>query len=125
MSKQQFSYGAAKRFAEAFLGGPTREQSGVVSVQTGATLIVQGNGDRVGLVLINTGAFDVLVFIDATVSSTNGVRLSGNGGSVSFNVRDDFTLQTREWWGVGIGGVSTVTFLDVDQFLQTGPASIA
>lgn len=113
--------GAARAFTEAALGGPCNEFEDSVTVQTTATSIVNNSPDRVGLVIINLGANDIYIGLTPAVSTTNGIKLPANGGSVSMNVRDDFILPSRQWWGIANGGTSATYELEETRSIYTPP----
>lgn len=91
---------AALLFTEQELGGPCYEQDGVVNVGTAIAASIQGNGERVGILMINQSPFDMYVSLTSAVSTSQGILLGANGGLLSFTVRDDFTLPTRQWFAV-------------------------
>lgn len=105
--------GAARAFTEAQLGGPIVETDSNPTAQTAATILIQSNGDRVGLVVINLGINDVYLALNSGVSNTNGIKLNKQGGNVAMNVRDDFTLPSRAWYAIGDGGTSQVYVLEL------------
>ena len=105
--------GAARAFTEAQLGGPIVETDSNPTAQTAATILIQSNGDRVGLVVINLGVNDVYLALNSGVSNTNGIKLNKQGGNVAMNVRDDFTLPSRAWYAIGDGGTSQVYVLEL------------
>lgn len=109
----QVSKGAALEYAEKLLGGPLNEVDSNPTVNTSVAIAVQGNGDRLGLVMINSGANDIMLALDSGVSSTNGIRLGANGGSVSMNVTQDFTLCTRAWYALSLLGASQLTVIEL------------
>lgn len=92
--------GAARSFTESQLGGPTNEIESSPVITTTVGSAVQGNGDRIGLLIMNIGSDIVYIGLSAQVSNTNGIELAAGGGVATFNVRDDFTLPSRQWWAV-------------------------
>jgi len=108
-----FSVGAALQWSQKELGGLLLEQDSNPTMQITATQIVANNADRVVLVVFNLGANDVYMSITADVSPTNGIKLVANGGFIIIELRDDFTLQTRQWWGIGNGGTSSCYVLEL------------
>jgi len=118
MSKTTF-VGAARAFTDAQLGGPTTDLFSNPTVNTTPTLIAKNSPDRVGLVIFNTGANDILVGLDARVSSTFGIKLPSTTGNFGVNVRDDWTLSSHEWWGIALVGASVVTVFEVVRQIYT------
>lgn len=100
MSRNQQTFGAALEYTMKALGGPTVETNKFVPVNTSPVSLAPGNGDRVGLVLVNAGAADAFVAPDSGVSANLGIRLGANGGNVTVSVQWDFTLPSREWFGI-------------------------
>lgn len=115
--------GAALEFAEAALGGPLVENDTFPAITTTTSILIDGSGDRVGLIFVNTGANDIFVSINSNVSPANGIRLSANGGNVTMNVRDDFTLITRRWYVQSTIGASTAYVLELVRFTALGPVA--
>lgn len=113
--------GAARAFTEAALGGPCTEIETNPTIQATVTNVVNNSPDRVGLVIINLGANDVYIAMNAGVSNTNGLKLPANGGSVSMNVRDDFVIPSRQWFGIANGGASTIYCLEEVRTIYTPP----
>lgn len=107
------STGAARYFTEQQLGGPTRTIPSNPNIQTSVTQVCNNNPDRVGLVVVNLGSFDVFVWTDNSVSTTKGVRLTANGGVMTLNVKDDYTLVAEQWIGIGSGGAALLGVLEV------------
>jgi|SRR6266849_2381440 len=116
MASQPIKIGAALAFAQQTLGGPLVENDSNPTI--GATIgsIAQGNGDRVALIIVNLGIQDLFVSIDANVSSTNGIKVSASGGSVTMEVLEDYTLPSRQWWGIAPGGNTNVFVLELVRF---------
>src|SRR5262245_55034864 len=107
MSTVKPGKGAALEFAEKTLGGPLVEVESYPSIgSTGASVAANANGDRVGLLMMNVGATDCYVAIQALTGGQTGFFLPANGGALSLNVRDDFTLPSRNWFGRVAGGTT-------------------
>jgi hypothetical protein len=115
--------GAALEFTEAALGGPLVENDSFPAVATTLGVLIDGAGDRVGLIIVNTGANDIFVSINSNVSAANGIRLAANGGNITQNVRDDFTLPARRWYAIATGGASTAYVLELVRFTAIGPVA--
>lgn len=105
--------GAARQYSAVLLGGPIHEQDSNPTCNTTATVLIDGDGDRVGLVIVNQGANNVFISIDSNVGTTNGILLGSSGGSVSMDVTRDFTLPARRWWGIASGGTSKCYVLEI------------
>lgn len=111
-----YSTSAALLFTEQELGGPCLEQDSQVAVTTTPSIILQGNGDRVGLLMINLGVNNVFISLDSSVASNNGIQLASGGGLISMNVRDDFTLPSRAWYGLAITGAVFMYVLEIIRY---------
>lgn len=94
----QYSTSAALRFTEMELGGPcTETTTNVVIGASQDNIIAQQNPDRVGLIIMNISSADCYVNLVYSAAVGSGIYLNGFGGLVTMNVRDDFTLPSREW----------------------------
>lgn len=106
-------YGAAAEFAARELGGPIVERERTVQVGLASQEIVAAEPEQVGIIIVNLSAATVWVAPGLLVSSTRGIRLPPSGGSVSLNVRDDFTLVTRAWHAIASAALSDVYVLSI------------
>jgi hypothetical protein len=107
-------YGAALDYWRSLFGGLAVENEATLSVNTTVLTAINGNGDRMGLLLMNLGNANLFVAVTSAVSASFGILLGANGGFVTFNVRDDFTMQTRQWFVVcPAGGPSTLYTLEL------------
>lgn len=75
--------------------------------------ILENNGDRVGMLIVNVGQSDIRVTLASNVLSNLGFILTANGGSFSANVWQDFTLPTRSWSAIGNTANSGVYVLEI------------
>jgi hypothetical protein len=106
--------GAARYWAEKFLGGPTREQESTPQINTTLTTIVGNNPDRVGLVMVNNSTLEVFAGFNAALIGINvGIPLQSGGGAITLNLTDDMTWITREWVGVCPGGFAVLYVLEL------------
>lgn len=74
-----------------------REVSQIPAV---AGRILSPHAGRLGFLLVNLSANDVYIGPFPDVSASKGIFVSPNGGSVSINYLEDFTLGTKDWYGV-------------------------
>jgi hypothetical protein len=86
-----------------------------------ATRVFSNNPRRLGIVLINLSANVVYLGLGADVAAAKGIYLAANGGNVSMNIQDDFTLPTREWWVISPAGASNIYSLS-EEILGGGQA---
>ncbi len=73
-----------------------------------AARLLSNNPRRIGFVLINLSVNPIYLSLTAAVAATRGIYLAPNGGFVTMNLRDDFTLPTREWWVIAPAGASNL-----------------
>ena len=116
-------FAAARAYSEKLLGGPINEVESTLTVGALLTQIVNFNGDRVGLVIVNLGANDIFVAPSAAASTTNGIRLAANGGFMSLDVTEDFTLPARAWFGFPNAATSAIYVLEIIRFSLSPKAS--
>ena len=109
--------GAAAEFLRNRYAGELSEDESTTTVGTTAAQVVGSNPDRLGLLILNLSNNTVFVGIENNVSTTNGIRLGANGGSVSFNVTDDGMIQTRTVYGIATGAGSQIYILSLSRFI--------
>jgi len=124
MPGQITKVGAARAYTDAVLGGPTYDIDSNPTAQTTAGELIKGSPDRVGLIIVNQGGNDVYVAISSGVSTTNGIKLTANGGSVTMDVKTDYTLPSRAWFAIANGGTSACYVIEIVRSQYT-PASEA
>lgn len=113
MATAQRSYGAARDYLEKKFGGRFTELESSPALAATAAAITGNNPDRLGLLIVNLGANTGYFGLRPNVSASNGFALAANGGSVSLSVDEDFTLVTRELFGIGPGGASQLYVLEL------------
>lgn len=121
MSPKPF-FGAARAFTDLALGGPTSDQDSTFTVQTTSGVVLQGNPDRVGLLIINNGANDVFLGLTSGVAVNGGMKLPALGGNFICDVRDDFTLPSRTFYGIANGGTASIYILEILRISYTAKA---
>lgn len=102
--------GYANEFLNKRFGGNVASNDNPITttVQTTKTKIAYNNGDRVSIYIVNLGDKDIFIMFDESVSLTNGFKITSNGGTLGFNVKDDGELPTREWWAIADTAESTI-----------------
>ncbi len=80
----------------------------VTQVEVAVTKVFAYNPNRLGLVLINTSAFPILVGYRNDVSVGNGILLVAGGGSLSLIWNEDFELVASEMFAIADGGAATI-----------------
>jgi hypothetical protein len=119
MALDNLSTSAALRYTEKELGGPcteTESSYGVTNVNP--VICAPGNGDRVGLLMLNLSTFDMLISLASLPTTLNSIKLPSNGGYFSCNVRDDFTLPSRQWNASCTGAIGPLYVLEIIRFKQ-------
>lgn len=84
----------------------------VSTVGTTAVLIAKNNPDRVGLTIINLSVNNMYISPVSGVSSTKGIEVPSNGGSVSMNFRDDGELPGFNFYAVASAAGSGIYVLE-------------
>lgn len=115
--------GAARAYAEKIFGGPIIEQESNPTIPTTGAVVIDGNGDRVGLLIVNVGANTLYIGTQSNVSSSNGIQLASGGGSAAFDVTQDFTLPSRRFYGTTTNGSSAVYVLEILRVALTQPGA--
>lgn len=102
--------GAAAQFVAAQFGGNFRVRQTVVPVGLTSITAAPNDGDRVALVIINTGATTVTLSFQPSAVDGQGVLLLDNGSVYSVNVRDDAIIPAWAHQAVSdlVGGELTV-----------------
>lgn len=84
-----------------------------VAASPNRTNLVTNDPNRLGLTIVNLGAFPVYVMIDTQVSASRGILLAATGGTLTLNWEYDMTLVSNEWWALSVGGESSVLVVEV------------
>jgi len=117
--------GAAAEFLRNRYAGELSEDESTTTIGTTVSEVVGSNPDRLGLLILNLSNNTVFVGIENNVSTTNGIRLGANGGSVAFNVTDDGMIQTRALYGIATGAGSQIYVLSLSRFIADRQATRA
>ena len=68
---------------------------------------------RVSLTIINLGSNNIYIAPEEAASTTNGIYLTGSGGSFAINLRKDAVLPLLEWSVISETSTSAVYVLEV------------
>lgn len=90
-----------------------RENKETDVVNTSVTRIACNNPNRLGLIIINLSPNTIWIAPNPKVSPTLGIELSSNGGGISMIYRDDFILQSLEWFAVSDVDGSSIYVLEI------------
>jgi len=94
-------------------GVPTRVIEKIATVTTAPTRLLEQNPRRFGYILSCISDGGIYIGFSPLVSATNGLYISGNGGSMSVTVDEDDELTTYELWGVSETGSSLIYIAEV------------
>ena len=105
--------GAVSDYVEKKRGTSTRLTEKVVSVSIEPTRLLEQNPRRFSYVLSCISDSGIYIAFSPLVSATNGLYISGNGGSMSVTVDEDDELTTYELWAVSEAGSALVYIAEV------------
>ena len=96
-------------------GVKTRPVEGDPATQVGTTaaLLVRNNPNRLALLVVNLSANIIYLGLTQGVASTQGIRLTANGGSAAFTPESDFIAPSWAWWAVASGANSDVYVMEI------------
>lgn len=97
-----------------------REDDVTTTVGTSSTQIVRNDSSRIALVVVNLGQNDMFLRKEGVPSSTTGIRVGANGGSMSLTVDEDFSLVGKEWFGIAPRG--SVNIYTLETLIEPGIA---
>lgn len=90
----------AELIAKDFGGPVTVREREVTVADTPATRILGNNPERLAYIIVNQASGDLrLRFSAAGAGGSSFIPISASGGSLSVDVREDFTLPTHEVFG--------------------------
>lgn len=107
----------AREYTEKVFGFPTRvvENPVVASVDTTAILILRGNPDRIGWLIVNLSANTLYIGYGSDVSASKGIALGNGGGTASSKISDDGEAVAYEVWAVATGAGSAVYVVEYEK----------
>lgn len=79
-----------------------------LSIGTTDLIIAQNNPRRIALVVVNLSANTLYLKPKAPATTTNGIILIANGGSMSLNFLEDLHLPAQEWHAIASGAASAI-----------------
>ena len=85
-----------------------KENPIVDEVTTTVVMVLGNNPNRLAYTIVNLSDTDCFMAFDTNVSSTHGILLTANGGSMSLRIEEDFELTC---WAVY--GISTAANKDI------------
>lgn len=105
--------GAAQLFVERLVGGFFVARETDITLTTTAAEILRNDPERVGWLLVVTGATQAQVAFNSAPTAAASILIPGSGGSFAVNVREDFMLPTGAVHGRVEAGTSTVHIVEV------------
>lgn len=112
-------YGVVGEELSRRFGGVVRDEAGTVSIGITVGAIVGRDPERVFLLIVNLSPNDLFIAPLIDPSSTRGIRLDPNGGSMTVNIDQDASLPALEWNGIATVAGSNVFFLTVRRDVNT------
>lgn len=107
---------ALQEYIEGLVGGAFYVQVTQVTCTAAATKLMSNNFERMAAVFIDTGAVNVSVGPQNTVTPTMGIVLGSNGGSLNLIASEDLALVGYDWWGITSASSSTVTVVEIIRY---------
>lgn len=116
--------GAVETIIGQEVGGRFTVREKTVAVGTTVVEILNGNPERAGYVVVNTGGVQVQFGWSRPLGSPDAIPLGANGGGISVNVREDFVLPIFPTFAVTASGSTTVRVVEIIRISgQTGQGS--
>lgn len=85
----------------------------VAQVATSVTKVLNFNPRRVAFILVNLGANILHVAPEGDVSSSKGIYLVANGGTLTMVWTEDFEMPTFEWYAIATTSANNIFVLEV------------
>ena len=104
-------FGAAAEFSNLRFDGILAHSNEVVSVGTAQGQIMGNDPERVSVLLINLSSNTIYIGFNEGVGSANGIILTSLGGSLSYDVTNDYILPTLQVNAVAGGAGSNLYVL--------------
>jgi len=104
-------FGAAAEFSNRRFDGILAHTNEVVSVGVAQSQVMGNDPERVSVLLINLSANTIYVGFNEGVGSTNGIILTPLGGSVAYDVTNDYILPTLQVNALATGAGSNLYVL--------------
>ena len=108
--------GAAANFTAIKYGGQVQHKVQVLTLGASVISMLAPDADRLGILLVNTSTDLVYVGFDEQVSSSRGIYLAPNGGSLGIQADEDMTLPTLGLYGLSSAASSDILALTLRRF---------
>lgn len=100
--------GAVEDLIAKEFGGRVAVEESTLTVIATVGEILRNDPERLGWLLVNTGAVDLEVAWSRPATGADSIPVQAGGGSLSINVREDFVLPTHSLLGRVAAGTTTV-----------------
>lgn len=114
-------YGAAADFIAKKYDGGMAETETSEAVGVTAAQVIGNDPERVFVLLVNLSANTIYVSFDTNVSTTNGILLAANGGSLEMDVESDLIFPIRALYALAAGAGSMLYVLTMRRDFQLPP----
>lgn len=105
--------GAAALFVEKLVGGVFAVRERDVTLGVAEVEILRNDPERVGWIIINTGAVTAQVSFNAVITTATAILIASVGGSFSANVQEDFVMTAFSMHGNTAAGVTTLHIVEI------------
>ena len=105
--------GAAQEFVERLVGGFFVVRETDISLAVAAVEVLRNDPERVAWLITVTGATQAQLAFNANPTTAESMHIPGSGGTLSANVREDFTLPTNALHGNVAAGTTTLHIVEV------------
>lgn len=90
----------------------SRDNAENTSIGVASLLIARQNPNRLALVVINLSPNNIFLRPRQDATTSIGIRLNANGGSVSITMEFDFLLPTFDWFAIASAAASSIYVLE-------------
>lgn len=95
----------SQRFGVRTRSAENREAT---TMGAGSLLVARDDSSRIALIIVNLGTDTVFIRPRGDAAPEFGFRLSANGGFMSLNIDDDFSLVTKDFNGIAPAGAPEI-----------------
>lgn len=112
---------AVAEYLARLFGGDIESPDATVSVGTSAVEVAGGDGERVQLTFVNLSANNIYIAPTPSVSSSRGILVGPNGGSVTMSVVEDGILPSLQWYALASAAASSLYVIRVRRYTIAAP----
>lgn len=105
-----------RELLEQYFGVPYSPVTGRGASSVGTTVmqVLRQVPVRLGATIVNLSLNNVYLSPKGDVSSSNGIKLQPNGGSLTLDWHNDGELVAWEWFGIADGAASALYVVEID-----------